>query len=157
VGSHQSRVEGQNPLPRPAGHAAFDAAQDTVHFLGCKCTFLGHAEHLINQHPQVFLNRAALNPFIPQPVSVLGIASTLVQNLHLTLLNFMRFAQAHLSSLVKVPLDGILSLQHIDHTTHLGVIVKLAEGAPNPTVHVTNEDAKQCRSQYQPQRNATRH
>ncbi|NXW11080.1 T161B protein, partial [Fregetta grallaria] len=30
VGSHQSRVEGQNPLPRPAGHASFDAAQDTV-------------------------------------------------------------------------------------------------------------------------------
>jgi len=28
VGSHQSGVEGQNPLPRPAGHAAFDAAQD---------------------------------------------------------------------------------------------------------------------------------
>ena len=30
VGSHKSRVEGQNPLPRPAGHAAFDAAQDMV-------------------------------------------------------------------------------------------------------------------------------
>jgi len=27
VGSHQSRVEGQNDLPRPAGHTAFDAAQ----------------------------------------------------------------------------------------------------------------------------------
>jgi len=26
VGSHQSRAEGQNPLPQPAGHAAFDAA-----------------------------------------------------------------------------------------------------------------------------------
>jgi len=24
VGSHQSGAEGQNPLPRPAGHAAFD-------------------------------------------------------------------------------------------------------------------------------------
>jgi len=30
VGSHQSGVKGQNPLPRPAGHAAFDAAQDMV-------------------------------------------------------------------------------------------------------------------------------
>jgi len=24
VGSHQSRAEGQNPLPQPAGHAAID-------------------------------------------------------------------------------------------------------------------------------------
>jgi len=28
VGSHQSRSEGQNHLPQPAGHASFDAAQD---------------------------------------------------------------------------------------------------------------------------------
>jgi len=27
VGSHKSRVEGQNPFPRLAGHAAFDGAQ----------------------------------------------------------------------------------------------------------------------------------
>ena len=37
VGSHQSRVEEQNHLPQPAGHAAFDAAQDTVGLVGCKC------------------------------------------------------------------------------------------------------------------------
>ena len=35
TGSHQSRVEGQNHLPRPAGHASFEAAQDTVGLLGC--------------------------------------------------------------------------------------------------------------------------
>ena len=29
VGSHQSGVEGQNHLPRPAGHAAFDAVCST--------------------------------------------------------------------------------------------------------------------------------
>jgi len=34
VGSHQSRAEGQSHLPQPAGHAAFDAAQDTVGLLG---------------------------------------------------------------------------------------------------------------------------
>jgi len=33
-GSHQSGAEGQNPLPHPAGHTAFDAAQDTVGHLG---------------------------------------------------------------------------------------------------------------------------
>ena len=30
VGSHESGVEGQNHLPRPAGHASFDKAQDRV-------------------------------------------------------------------------------------------------------------------------------
>ncbi|KAJ7420830.1 Cohesin subunit SA-2 [Willisornis vidua] len=33
VGSHQSKVKGQKHLPQPAGHAAFDATQDTVGFL----------------------------------------------------------------------------------------------------------------------------
>jgi len=59
VGSNQSRVEGQNPLPHPAGHAAFDAARDTVGLLRCERTLLGHVELLVNQHPQVLL-RAAL-------------------------------------------------------------------------------------------------
>ena len=36
VWSHQSRGEGQNHLPRPAGHASFDAAQDAVGFLEAK-------------------------------------------------------------------------------------------------------------------------
>ena len=34
VRSHQSRVEQQNHLPWPAGHASLDAAQDTVGLLG---------------------------------------------------------------------------------------------------------------------------
>ncbi|KFQ92573.1 Microtubule-associated protein 6, partial [Nipponia nippon] len=33
-GSPQSGAEGQNPLPRPAAHAAGDAAQETLGFLG---------------------------------------------------------------------------------------------------------------------------
>jgi len=39
MGSHESGVKGQNHCPRPAGHASFDAAQDTVGFLGCRCTY----------------------------------------------------------------------------------------------------------------------
>jgi len=45
VGSHESRVEGQNPLPQPAGYASLDAAQDTVGFLGCKPTYSGLQVH----------------------------------------------------------------------------------------------------------------
>ena len=37
MGSHQSGAEGQNRLPRPAGHAAFEAAQDTVVLLCVLC------------------------------------------------------------------------------------------------------------------------
>ena len=42
---------------------------------------------------------------------------------------------------VKVPLNGIPSLQCVNHTTQLGVIGKLAEGALSPTVHVTDMSA----------------
>ncbi|KAJ7426174.1 hypothetical protein WISP_18133 [Willisornis vidua] len=60
-------AEEKNHLPQPAGHASFDAAQDIVGFRGC------------------------LEPFSTHPVVVLGIALTEVQDLHLALLNFMRF------------------------------------------------------------------
>jgi len=60
VGFHRSRAEGQNHLPRPAGHPSFDAAQDTVGLLGCRCTLLRHVELLVNQYSQVLLLRAAL-------------------------------------------------------------------------------------------------
>jgi len=46
VGSHQSGVEGRNHFPQPVGHAAFDAAQDTVGLLGCKCMLSAHAQLL---------------------------------------------------------------------------------------------------------------
>ena len=83
VRSHQSRVEGQNYLPRPVVHASLDAVQDTVGFLGCERTLLGHVELLIHQYPQVLLLRAALNPFSAQSVFVVAIAPTQVQDLAL--------------------------------------------------------------------------
>lgn len=49
-----------------------------------------------------------------------------------------------------VPLDGILSPRHVDHTMKLGVIHKLDEGALNPTINVTDEDVKQLLFQYIP-------
>jgi len=76
MGSHQTGAEGQNPLPRPAGHAAFDAAQDTVGLLGCEGALVGHVELLINQLPQVLLSRAALSPFSAQPIFVPWITPT---------------------------------------------------------------------------------
>jgi len=42
--SPHSRVEGQDRLPRPADHTAFDAGQDTGGFLGCEGTLLAHVQ-----------------------------------------------------------------------------------------------------------------
>ena len=47
-----------------------------------------------------------------------------------------------LLKLIQVLLDGIPSLQHMNRTTQLGVVCKLAEGALDPTVYV-DEDIKQ--------------
>jgi len=104
-----------------------------VGFLGCKCTLLGHIEFLINQHPQVLLLRADLNPFSAQPVSVLGIAPTHVKGLALGLVEFHEVLTGPPLTPVNVPLDGIPSLQHVNHTTDFGVFGKFAESVLNPT------------------------
>jgi len=75
VGSHQSRAEGQNHLPRPTGHAAFDAVQDTVGFLGCECILPGRVELTESQreevlpHVQTGLPMLQFVPIAPCPVA----------------------------------------------------------------------------------------
>ncbi|RMC21736.1 hypothetical protein DUI87_02605 [Hirundo rustica rustica] len=44
VGSHEGRVERENPLPRPAGHTSLDAAQDVVGLLGYECMLLAYVQ-----------------------------------------------------------------------------------------------------------------
>ena len=148
VGSHQSTVNGQDHLPRTVCHASLDAAQDSVGLLGCERKLPGHVELLVNQHPKVLLLRAALTSFSTQPVFVLGIALTHVQDLALGLVELHEVHMGPPLQPVQVPLDGIPSLQCVNHTTQLGVISRLAEGALNPTVHVTNKEVQQCWSQY---------
>ncbi|KAK4827132.1 hypothetical protein QYF61_014526 [Mycteria americana] len=142
VGSHQSRAEGQNHLPRPAGHASFDAAQDTVGLPGCEYTLPAHVQLFIHQYPP----RAAPNPFIPQPVLILGVAPTQVHDLAFGLVEPHEVHIGPLLKLVQVPLDGSPSLRHVNCTTQLGVICRLAEGALNHTVYVVDEDIKQIPS-----------
>ena len=148
VGSHKSEVKGQNHLPRPAGHNSLDAAQITVGFLGCKCTLQAHVELLVNQYPPVLLLRAALEPLSAQPVLVFGIAPTHVQDLALDLVGLHVAHAGPPLQPVKVLLNGIPSLLHVNHTTKLGVVSKLAEGALGPTVHIADKDIKLHRPQY---------
>lgn len=66
VGSYESRAKEDTPLPLPAAHTAFHAAQERVGFLGLNLTLLGHI--------QAFLLRDVFNPFSAQPVLVFGTA-----------------------------------------------------------------------------------
>jgi len=88
---------------------------------------LGHVQLLVNQHPQVLLSRAALKPFIAQPVLIQRVAGPWCSTLHLAFLNLLRFTEARFSSLSR-------SLRHVNHPTQLGVICKLAEGALDLTM-----------------------
>ena len=108
---------------------------------------MAHVEFPINQHPQVLLSRSALNPFSTQPAFVPGVALTHVQDLALGLVELHDVRTGPLLKPVKVPMDDIPSLQHVSCTTQIGVIGKHAEGALNPTVHVTDKDVRQHRSQ----------
>ncbi|GAB0205421.1 WD repeat-containing protein 36 [Grus japonensis] len=80
-----------------------------------------------------------------RPVVVLGIAPTHVQDLALGFVELHAVRRGPPLQPVKVTLDGIPSLQHVNRTTQLGVVGKLAEGA---LFHVTDKDVKLCRSWY---------
>ncbi|RMC07194.1 hypothetical protein DUI87_16650 [Hirundo rustica rustica] len=113
-------------------------------FLAWECTLPCHVQPLIHQHSEVLLSRAAPNPSSAQPVSVLGITLTQVQDLALGLVELREICSGSPPKPAQVPLDGIPPLQRANHT-QLGVICKLAEGALDPTVH---EIVKQHWSQW---------
>ena len=69
---------------------------------------------------------------------VLGIALTHVQDLVLVCVELHEVCTVPPLKPVKVPLDGIPSLLHVDRSTQLGVVSKLAEVALNPTVYVAD-------------------
>jgi len=66
--------------------------------------------NLISQHSRIILLRAALKPFSTQPVSVLEIAPTQVQDLALDLVEIHEIGIDPLLKPVQVPLDGITCL-----------------------------------------------
>jgi len=94
---------------------------------------------------------------MPQPVLILGIAPTHVQDPALALDEPHEVHMGPLVELVQVPLDGVLSLGRVDCTTRLGVICRLVESAIDPAVRVIDEDIKQYWSQYGPLGDTTCH
>ncbi|KAJ7413291.1 hypothetical protein WISP_92138 [Willisornis vidua] len=134
VESHQSRVEGQNHLPRPAAHTSFDAALDKFGFLGCKSTEPVHVQPPTHNISKSF--STTLHLFNSQPILILGIALTQVQHLAFDL----EISNDPLLKLFQVPLDATPSFTYVNHTTQLGIICKLTEAALDPFIYVINED-----------------
>jgi len=60
MGPHQGRVEGQENLPRPAGHTPPNASQDAIGLLGSQGTLLAHGQPVVDQ--MIFKG-----PFQPKP------------------------------------------------------------------------------------------
>lgn len=100
MGSQQSTAEGQNPLLCPAGHAALDAAQGSFSY---EHTVL--VKLLIQQHPKALLS-TALNPFSIQPVFVVRVALTQVQDLVLSPVEIDEVFTGPPLKPVQIPLDG---------------------------------------------------
>ncbi|NXM63002.1 F120B protein, partial [Illadopsis cleaveri] len=96
----QSRVDRENPLSCAAGHPALDAAQGSVCY---EHTLL--VKLLIQQHPKALLS-TAVNPFSIQPVFVVRIAPTPVQDLVLGPVEIDEVCTGPPLKLVQIPLDG---------------------------------------------------
>jgi len=68
---------------------------------------VAHVQLPICQYPQVLLGRAALNSFIPQPLLMLGVAPTHMQNLALGLVEPHEVHTGPLLELVQSPRWGL--------------------------------------------------
>lgn len=94
------------------------------------------------------LSRAVLHLFIPQLVLIAGVATTQVQGFAP---GFVEPHEVHLGPLLEpvwVSLNGIPSLECVDCTPQIGVILKLAEGELDPTVSAIDEIIKELWFQY---------
>ena len=102
-----TRVEGDNPLPLPAGHSSVDAAQDSVGLVGGKSMLLAHVQLFIHHDAQVLFHMTAFKKFFSQSILVSGIASTQVQHLALGLVELHLVLICPLFKCVQVLLDGV--------------------------------------------------
>ena len=62
---HLGRVEGEDHLPQPAGHALFNASQDTIGLLCHKDTLLAHGQSVVYQNTLALLHGGPLQQVSP--------------------------------------------------------------------------------------------
>lgn len=92
VGSHQDAVEGQNPLPYPAGRVACDAAQDMDGFLGYSAQCHVMLSFLSITTPKSFWAGMLSIHSLPRLCLCSGLPCLTCRILQLALLSFIRFA-----------------------------------------------------------------
>ncbi|KAK4829094.1 hypothetical protein QYF61_002045 [Mycteria americana] len=103
------------------------------------------------QHAQVLFHQAAFQPLFPKPVVFHGVAVAQVQDPALSLV------EPHTIDLGPSiqPVQSLPTLKQINTPTQLGVICKLAEGALDPFVQITDKDIKQNWPQHRALGNTT--
>ncbi|TRZ21715.1 hypothetical protein HGM15179_005384 [Zosterops borbonicus] len=87
--------------------------------------------------PQSTSSHLALSHLSTQHAGVSEIAITQVQDLAFHIVELHEVHTDPPLKHVRVPLDGIPSLQSVDCLTEHGAICKFAEAALNPTIHIT--------------------
>jgi len=83
------RAKGQNHLPRPAGHASIDAAQDTVGFLAASAHCQLTLSFSSTSTPKSLSSGLLSSHSLPNLYLCLGLPLPMCRTLHLALLNFM--------------------------------------------------------------------
>lgn len=138
VWPHESRIQGNNHLPAPAGCAISHKRQEAIGLLGHQSTLLAHIQPSVDRHPPVLFLHTVLQPICPRPVALPGAVVTKVQDpalglvkLHLTGLNPAILPTQFI-------LKGPPTPRQLDTSSMLGVICKLMEGALNPLIQVIN-------------------
>ncbi|KAK4811044.1 hypothetical protein QYF61_015748 [Mycteria americana] len=110
----------------------------------CSISFPGtEKKAAVNQHPQVLLCLAAVQPLFPKPVALHGVVVAQVQDLALGLVKPHTINLGPSIQPVQVPLQSLPTLQQINTPTQLGVVCKLTEGALDPFVQIIERDIKQ--------------
>lgn len=116
VGSHLSRTEGQNP---PSLTALAVGSSQYMGASGLSVHIVNPVELLIYQHSQILFPRAAPCSFFAQPMFVLGIALTHMQDLGLGLVELRKVHTDPLLQPVQIPLEAIPFPLHSRHTTQV--------------------------------------
>ncbi|PKU39453.1 rna-directed dna polymerase from mobile element jockey- hypothetical protein [Limosa lapponica baueri] len=125
-----------------------DRGQDAVGLLGHLGTLLAHVQPAVDQHPQVLLCQAALQPLCPKLLELHGVVVTQVQDPTLGLIEIHPVSLSPLIQPVQIPLQSLSTHQHVDTPTQLGVVCELNEGALDPLVQIIDKDVKENWPQY---------
>lgn len=156
VRPHQSRVQGDDHLPSPAGYTIPDTSQDAAGLLlGHLGTLPVHVQLSIDQHSQILFLCIAFQPLCPEPIVSHGVVVTKVKDLALSHVEPHPLGLCPAIQPVQVPLQGLPTLQQTDTSPQLGVICKLPEGALNSLIQIINKGIKEGGPQHRLWRNTT--